>query len=179
MKQARSILAILLFGCAVMAVVDGVIQPGYAIKSLVKLTLFLGLPLWWSRQAKVSLRPLFARLRQGLGWAAGIGAGVFAVILGGFFLTRGIFDFSGLTAALTAGTGVRRENFLWVALYHVAMTLGWYGLPVQLLTLAGLALGGWIFCRLDEHSGSLWLSWVVHLGANLATNAIGFLLFAA
>ena len=164
--------------------------------------------------------PAFARPRQGLGWAAGIGAGVFAVILGGFFLTRGIFDFSGLTTALTAGTGVRRENFLWVALYisfvnslleefffrgfgflllrrylprrpalglsclafalyHVAMTLGWYGLPVQLLTLAGLALGGWIFCRLDEHSGSLWLSWVVHLGANLATNAIGFLLFAA
>lgn len=117
MKQARSILAILLFGCAVMAVVDGVIQPGYAIKSLVKLTLFLGLPLWWSRQAGVSLRSLFARPRQGLGWAAGIGAGVFAVILGGFFLTRGIFDFSGLTTALTAGTGVRRENFLWVALY--------------------------------------------------------------
>ena len=46
MKQARSILVILLFGCVVMAVVDGVIQPGYAIKSLVKLTLFLGLPLW-------------------------------------------------------------------------------------------------------------------------------------
>lgn len=220
MKQARSILAILLFGCAVMAVVDGVIQPGYVIKSLVKLILFLGLPLWWSRQAGVSLRPLFARPRQGLRMALLLGAGVFAVILGGFFLTRGIFDFSGLTAALTAGTGVRRENFLWVALYisfvnslleefffrgfgflllrrylprrqalglsclafalyHVAMTLGWYGLPVQLLTLAGLALGGWIFCRLDEHSGSLWLSWVVHLGANLATNAIGFLLFAA
>lgn len=179
-----------------------------------------GLPLWWSRQAGVSLRPLFARPRQGLGWAAGIGAGVFAVILGGFFLTRGIFDFSGLTAALTAGTGVRGkissgspstsplvnsllEEFFFrgfgflllrrylprrpalglsclaFALYHVAMTLGWYGLPVQLLTLAGLVLGGWIFCRLDEHSGSLWLSWVVHLGANLATNAIGFLLFAA
>lgn len=93
MKQARSILAILLFGCAVMAVVDGVIQPGYAIKSLAKLTLFLGLPLWWSRQAGVSLRPLFARPRQGLGWAAGIGAGVFAVILGGFFLTRGHLRF--------------------------------------------------------------------------------------
>ena len=117
MKQARSILAILLFGCAVMAVVDGVIQPGYAIKSLVKLTLFLGLPLWWSRQAGVSLRSLFARPRQGLRTALLLGAGVFAVILGGFFLTRGIFDFSGLTAALTAGTGVRRENFLWVALY--------------------------------------------------------------
>ena len=117
MKQARSILAILLFGCAVMAVVDGVIQPGYAIKSLVKLTLFLGLPLWWSRQAKVSLRPLFTRPRQGLRAALLLGAGVFAVILGGFFLTRGIFDFSGLTTALTVGTGVRRENFLWVALY--------------------------------------------------------------
>ena len=160
------------------------------------------------------------RPRQGLGLAVCTGIGVFAVILGGFFLTRNLFDFSGLTAALTAGTGVRRENFLWVALYisfvnslleefffrgfgflllrrflprtralglsclafalyHVAMTLGWYGLPVLLLTLAGLAAGGWIFCRLDEYSGSLWLSWVVHLGANLATNAIGFLLFAA
>lgn len=220
MKQARSILGILLVGCAVMAVVDGVIQPGYAVKSLVKLLLFLGLPLWWSHRTGISLRPLFARPRQGLGLAVCTGIGVFAVILGGFFLTRNLFDFSGLTAALTAGTGVRRENFLWVALYisfvnslleefffrgfgflllrrflpraralglsclafalyHVAMTLGWYGLPVLLLTLAGLAAGGWIFCRLDEYSGSLWLSWVVHLGANLATNAIGFLLFAA
>lgn len=220
MKQARSILGILLIGCAVMAVVDGVIQPGYAVKSLVKLLLFLGLPLRWSRRAGISLRPLFARPRQGLGLAVCTGIGVFAVILGGFFLTRNLFDFSGLTAALTAGTGVRRENFLWVALYisfvnslleefffrgfgflllrrflprtralglsclafalyHVAMTLGWYGLPVLLLTLAGLAAGGWIFCRLDEYSSSLWLSWVVHLGANLATNAIGFLLFAA
>lgn len=220
MKQARSILGILLIGCAVMAVVDGVIQPGYAVKSLVKLLLFLGLPLWWSRWTGISLRPLFARPRQGLGLAVCTGIGVFAVILGGFCLTRNLFDFSGLTAALTAGTGVRRENFLWVALYisfvnslleefffrgfgflllrrflpraralglsclafalyHVAMTLGWYGLPVLLLTLAGLAAGGWIFCRLDEYSGSLWLSWVVHLGANLAINAIGFLLFAA
>lgn len=220
MKQAGSILGILLVGCAVMAVVDGVIQPGYAVKSLVKLLLFLGLPLWWSRRTGISLRPLFAWPRQGLGLAVCTGIGVFAVILGGFFLTRNLFDFSGLTAALTAGTGVRRENFLWVALYisfvnslleefffrgfgflllrrflprtralglsclafalyHVAMTLGWYGLPVLLLTLAGLAAGGWIFCRLDEYSGSLWLSWVVHLGANLATNAIGFLLFAA
>ena len=220
MKQAGSILAILLAGCAVMAAVDGVIQPGYAIKSLVKLCLFLGLPLWWSHRSGISLRPLFARPRQGLGLAVCLGLGVFAVILGGFFLTRNIFDFSGLTTALTAGTGVRRENFLWVALYisfvnslleefffrgfgflllrrylprnitlglsclafalyHVAMTLGWYGLPVLLLTLAGLAVGGWIFCRLDEYSGSLWLSWVVHLGANLATNAIGFFLFAA
>ena len=219
-KQACAILTILLAGCAAMAVVDGAIQPGYAVKSAVKLLLFLGLPLLWSRRAGVSLRPLFARPRQGLGLALLTGAGVFAVVFGGFLLTRGIFDFSRLTATLTAGTGVNRQNFPFVALYislvnslleefffrgfgflllrrflpqpaalplsclafalyHVAMTLGWYALPVQLLTLTGLAAGGWIFCRLDQRSGSIWLSWIVHLGANLATNAVGFLLFAA
>lgn len=48
MEQKRSIftvMAMVVFGCLVMAIVDGIIMPGYTIKSIIKLALFLALPL--------------------------------------------------------------------------------------------------------------------------------------
>lgn len=44
-KRALSSAAITLLACAVMAVVDGVISPPYAVKSAVKLVFFVALPL--------------------------------------------------------------------------------------------------------------------------------------
>ena len=104
---------------------------------------------------------------------------------------RNVFDFSALTANLTAQTGVNRSNFIFTAiyisfvnslleefffrgfaflnlkrtssrkiayifssllfaLYHIAMMVGWFGLPVLLITVAGLFIGGCIFNYLDE-----------------------------
>ena len=44
-RNALHVLLITVLACAVMALVDGVIQPPYALKSGIKLFLFLGLPL--------------------------------------------------------------------------------------------------------------------------------------
>ncbi len=65
------------------------------------------------------------------------------------------------------------------ALYHIAMMIGWFGLPVILISLAGLFAGGMIFNMFDEKRGNIYLSWLVHMFANFATNTIGFILFAA
>ena len=46
-----------------------------------------------------------------------MGAAIFAVILGAFFLFRNVFDFSSLAGSLTSSTGVNKENFLFVAIY--------------------------------------------------------------
>ena len=107
------IVAAVLLGCAVMAFVDGVAQPGYLIKSLVKLALFITLALLCG----VDLRALFHPEKRGLAVSLALGAGVYAVVLGAYFTLRGVFDSSALTAALTAQTGVTRENFLFVSLY--------------------------------------------------------------
>lgn len=77
---------------------------------------------------------------------------------------------------------VGRERFAWLfsalcfALYHVFIMDGWFHPFFFLLFTAGLTLGGLLFNALDRE-GSLWPSWLVHMGANLATNLIGLSLF--
>lgn len=65
------------------------------------------------------------------------------------------------------------------SLYHIAMMIGWFGIPVLLITVAGLFAGGMIFNKFDEKSEAIYLSWLIHMFANFATNTIGFMLFAA
>lgn len=65
------------------------------------------------------------------------------------------------------------------ALYHIAMMIGWFGIPVIIISILGLFVGGVIFNRFNEKSGNIYLSWLVHMFANFATNTIGFILFAA
>ena len=65
------------------------------------------------------------------------------------------------------------------ALYHVAIMVGWFGVPVILISLVGLFAGGMIFNRFDEKNGNIYLSWLIHMFANFATNTIGFMLFAS
>ena len=63
------------------------------------------------------------------------------------------------------------------AVYHIAMMIGWFGIPLFLIILAGLFLGGIIFNRLNEKSGTVYPSWLVHMFANFAINTVGFILF--
>ena len=65
------------------------------------------------------------------------------------------------------------------ALYHIAMMIGWFGLPVLLLTLLGLFAGGVIFNYFNEKYDNVYMSWLIHMFANFAINTIGFMLFAA
>lgn len=65
------------------------------------------------------------------------------------------------------------------ALYHIAMMIGWFSWMVIALALAGLFVGGLIFNRFDEKYGNIYMSWLIHMFANFATNTIGFMLFGA
>lgn len=63
------------------------------------------------------------------------------------------------------------------ALYHSGMTAGWFNIGIFLLTLAGLYAAGVIFNILNEKSGNIYTSWLVHMCANFAINTVGFILF--
>ncbi len=215
------IIAITVFACVCMGIVDAVLQPGYAVKSVIKLALFLLLPIFYSLYDKnCSLKKLFIPNKSGFLLALGLGVGVYAVIMAAFLAFRNVFDFSALTSSLTSTTGVNKGNFIFVAvyisfvnslleefffrgfafltlketagrrvayivsaalfaLYHIAMMIGWFGLPVVLLSLAGLFLGGVIFNYFNEKYNNIYLSWLIHMFANFATNTIGFILFEA
>jgi len=221
MKTKRNIIiAVTVFACGVMGVVDAVIQPGYLVKSLIKLLLFLCIPIVYSVFDKnCDLKKLFVPDKKGLLTAVILGVGVYAAVVGAYFAFRGVFDFSALTSSLTSTTGVNKDNFIFVAiyisfvnslleefffrgfafltlksvsgrrtayivssalfaLYHIAMMIGWFGLPVILLSMAGLFIGGIIFDFVNERYNNIYISWLIHMFANFATNTIGFILFS-
>ena len=221
MKKKIYIPILVLFACLIMGLVDAVIQPGYATKSLVKMVLFLLIPIGYSLlNPECNIKSLIKPNRKGFVFALILGVGVYAVVLGAYLLFKNIFDFSALVGSLNETTGVNKGNFLYVAvyisfvnsfleefffrgyaflvmkrfykkrlayvfssmafaLYHIAMMIGWFGLPVILISLLGLFVGGMIFNKFDEKYENIYLSWLVHMFANFATNTIGFMLFAA
>lgn len=115
-KQLGRTLFLVVLGCCAMAVTDGLWKPGYLGKSLVKIVFFLILPLCLGG-GKKTWQSLVRPSRKGLGIALALGAGVYAVILAGYFGVSAFYDFSAITALLGQNAGVNRENFLWVSLY--------------------------------------------------------------
>lgn len=212
---------LVIIACIVMGIVDAVIQPGYAIKSAIKIIMFLLIPIVYGLFLKeFNIKNLMKPDKKGLCIAICLGFVIYGVVLGAYWIFKDVFDFSALTGSLNETTGVNKSNFIWVAiyisfvnslleefffrgfsfitlkkltsrrfayvfssmvfaLYHIAMMIGWFGLPVILISLVGLFIGGMIFNRFDEKSENIYLSWLIHMFANFATNTIGFILFAA
>lgn len=218
-KTVFGILALTVASCAVMAVVDGVIQPGYAVKSIIKIALFLLIPLGFAFLNKdISIKTLFKFKAKPFLFALLLGVGIYALILGAYFAVRPFYDFSVIVDSLSSTTGVTKDNFLFVSLYisfvnslleefffrgfafltlkrnttrkfahsfsalafslyHAGMMIGWFGIGIVLLALAGLYVGGVIFNILNEKSENIYASWLSHMFANFAINTIGFILF--
>ena len=107
--------------CAIaMSFVDGVIQPQYFVKSLIKLGLFLIVPIIYfvvTKENATEIKKLFTPKWRDLVKALFLGLAVYGFILGGYFLLRNFMDFSGIASKLTADSGVSADNFLYVALY--------------------------------------------------------------
>ena len=101
-----------------MTVVDGIIVPDYWIKSLIKVIFFLGLPLLYFRFDKsVSFLSLFKPNKKGIKTELLLCLPIYIIIVGAYLLFKDIFDFSGITASLTSGIGVNKDNFVYVSVY--------------------------------------------------------------
>ena len=59
------------------------------------------------------------------------------------------------------------------SLYHAAIVDGWVSPILFLLMLAALFACGLFFDWLDEKRGRIWVSWLMHMCANVAINLIG------
>jgi len=218
-KKTLVITLIILLFCVLMALTDGVFKANYLKKSIVKIVLFLILPVVYSfYDNEVKIKQMFIPDKKGLRFAISLGLLIYVVILGGYHLLKGVFDFSSITGALSKNAGVTEKNFVFVslyisfvnslleefffrgfafitlkrissvkyayifsagafAMYHVAMMVGWFSLPVFLIIVAGLFVGGIIFNVLNEKSSTIYPSWLVHMFANFSINTVGFILF--
>lgn len=117
-KKASGIVALVFFGCAGMALVETVLEPVYGVKSALKTVLFLLLPLAYLKaEGEAGLRKLLIPTRKGFGRGLLLGGTIYVLILGAFWLTKGVFDYAAIIEALEKDQGVSRESFVWVAAY--------------------------------------------------------------
>jgi len=117
-RSTSLVVAVALLCGAVMALVDGVLKPGYAVKSVIKIALFLLVPLVASRADKsLSYLSLLRPKKKGVLPALLLGVGIYVLIVGAYFAVSPFFDFSGIASSLTRDMGVTAENFLFVSLY--------------------------------------------------------------
>ena len=143
-RRTVLVLSVTIICCLMMALVDGVLRPGYVVKSAIKITLFMLIPLIASRMDRSILYlSLLRPKRKGLLPAIALGVGIYAVILGGYFLVSPFFDFSQIAGALTDNAGVTKDNFLYVSLY----------ISFANSFLEEFFFRGFVFTNLKHHSG--------------------------
>lgn len=117
-KRAFTIITMATVCCIAMALVDGLWQPGYFIKSAIKIVLFLLLPAVYSFFDK-DIKPfdVLKPNKKGFKTALILAIPLYFLIIGAYLLLKNVFDFSAITTALTGDVGVNRDNFIFVALY--------------------------------------------------------------
>jgi membrane protease YdiL (CAAX protease family) len=116
--QLVIIVSIIVACCTIMGIVDAIIKPNYAVKSTIKIILFLGCPLIYSHLVNnISLKKLFYFEKRGFFTSLLMGIGVFSVILTAYFSLRNLLDLSQITVSLESNIGVSKDNFVFVSLY--------------------------------------------------------------
>ena len=100
--------------------IDAFVHPNYFVKIPIKIVFFLALLMLFFLKNKdvfQDFKKIFVFKKAGLLKALLLGLGVYAVIVGGYFLTRNVIDFSNVTSSLTEGMGITARNFIFVSLY--------------------------------------------------------------
>lgn len=117
-KKKFALIVTVILCCAVMAAVEIVIEPAYAVKSAVKAAMFLAMPLAvmkisdikaFGESFKLSLKSFMKLLA--------LGAGIYLIVMAGYLLTKNLFDYSELIASLSKDQKVTGGSFIPVALY--------------------------------------------------------------
>lgn len=99
---------------------DAVFHPNYFVKVPIKIVFFLALPILFFAVNKTEFsefKKLFVFKKRGILKSLLLGAAVYAVIMGAYFLLRNIIDFSRAAQSLTDGMGITAGNFIYVSLY--------------------------------------------------------------
>ncbi|MBQ7980323.1 MAG: CPBP family intramembrane metalloprotease [Oscillospiraceae bacterium] len=118
-KNIHIVLSVLIFSLAV-SFIDAFVKPNYFVKIPIKILFFLVLPMIFFfiyKEDFEQFKKLFTFKKSGFVKALLLALGVYGVIVGGFFATRSIIDYSNVTTSLTGGMGITADNFLYVALY--------------------------------------------------------------
>ena len=117
-KEKIGIIILVVICCIAMALVETIIEPAYFVKSAAKVIVFSVLPLIVMKLLKIKLFDDNIRLnKEDVLKLLLLGAAIYGVIIGAFFITRKFFDYSELVRSLSEDQNVDSRSFIWVALY--------------------------------------------------------------
>ena len=118
-NKSLQIIFFVLFGCIIMSIIEGVVQPVYIYKSLFKIITFLSLILIYSFINKdfsyfkifkiTSKKDFFTSILMGLI--------VYLVIISAYFIAKNFINLNEISANLMSKENISKDNFIFVAIY--------------------------------------------------------------
>lgn len=117
-KEKCGLIIITVICCIIMALFETVIEPPYIVKSAAKVAVFLLLPLIIMKLLNIKIFDNnFALNKKDIIKLLLLGAFIYAIIIGAYFLTKNIFDYSSLVNSQMADQKVDNNNLVLIALY--------------------------------------------------------------
>lgn len=118
-KKNIMVTAIIIFACISMYVTETYIKPEYVVKSIYKIILFAGLPLAYCAFDKdIKFKEYFiVKDKRQISRSITLGFGVYVFILAGYYVIKGFIDLDNIALQLESNLNVRKDNFVFVALY--------------------------------------------------------------
>lgn len=147
-KKSKLIISIVVILSFIISFVDGFVKPQYFTKSILKVILFLGVPLIYFSKFKDDqrfIKNLFKVKKSSILKPLILAISIYVFIVGGYFLTNSFIDFSNITIKLSENVGVNKNNFLYVSLYIAFINS----------LLEEFFFRGFAFMTLKNHTGKL------------------------
>ena len=118
-KVYQGVMTITILSILGMSIVDYFIQPGYLIKSFIKIILFLIVPLVFiSLEKGIFIGDYFKiNSKKQLLMSIGLGLGIYVIIIGAYFVFRSFINLDNIQTILSESLNVDKGNFILVALY--------------------------------------------------------------
>lgn len=117
-KEVFSIFFLVIVCCIIISFIETVIEPIYFIKSAIKIMVFLLLPVLYFRLLNIKVFDRFSSLnKKSIIKLLGLGSLIYGVMMGAYFFTKDIFDYSLLVNSLSIDQKVNNNSFLFVASY--------------------------------------------------------------
>lgn len=118
-KTKRGLIITLILSIFIMFIVDYYIKPGYVAKSVVKIVLFLLIPLVFTAKDKnISLKDYFKiKDKKQLIKSLLLGLGVYIIILGAYFILKDFINLDNIKERLLDSISVNKNNFVIIAIY--------------------------------------------------------------
>ncbi len=117
-KEIVSIISIVIICCIIMSFVETVIEPVYFVKSIIKVIVFLLLPFLYFKLLNIKIfDKSFSLNKKSIIKLLSLGVFIYMIIIGAYFFTRNIFDYSSLVNSLSADQKASSSQFVFIALY--------------------------------------------------------------